>query len=215
MAIERESIGLRTPRSRWPGSFGAVLAFFVVCVCVLYAPGVAPKITQKPSCRPALTLAIKETRGPRLGRLDQGAFPACVAYYTRRARAALLVFFVLVAPKRPSKCCFPCLVSCLLLVSACAQAFALCLLVSAFWCAVCSPSHRRVGEGFLSLSLLLLFCAPRVLSKSLGPGPPKAECSLGVWGRAPGLLNGLVFCAVGGLGGLAAYLAACRPSHGA
>ena len=80
----------------------------------------------------------------------------------------------------------------------------------------CKNQHRRVGEGFpFSLSFAAVLRSSRVEYKSLGPGPPKAECSPGVWGRAPGLLNGLVFCAVGGLGGgLAAYLAACRPSYG-
>ena len=107
-------------------------------------------------------------------------------------------------------CCFLCLVSCLLLVSA----FALCLLVSAFWCVVLSLAPPS-GRGFsFSLSIAAVLRSSRVEYKSLGPGPPKAECSSGVWGRAPGLLNGLVFCAVGGLGGLAAYFAACRPSYG-
>ena len=77
-------------------------------------------------------------------------------------------------------CCFLCLVFCLLLVSA----FALCLLVSAF-CAWCSPSHRRVGEGFLSLSLLLLFCAPRVLSIRVWARARPKQSAVRVFGEGP------------------------------
>ena len=47
----------------------------------------------------------------------------------------------------------------------------------------CSPSHRRVGEGFLSLSLLLLFCAPRVRRiRVWARARPKRRAVRGVWG---------------------------------
>ena len=66
------------------------------------------------------------------------------------------------------------------------------------------------GRGFsFSLSIAAVLRSSRV-EKEPGPGPARAERSLGVWGRAPGLLNGLVFCAVGGFGG-ACCVFSCLP----
>ena len=49
----------------------------------------------------------------------------------------------------------------------------------------CSPSHRRVGEGFLSLSLLLLFCAPRVLSIRVWARARPKQSAVRVFGEGP------------------------------
>ena len=47
----------------------------------------------------------------------------------------------------------------------------------------CSPSHRRVGEGFLSL--LLLFCAPRVLSIRVWARARPKQSAVRVFGVGP------------------------------
>ena len=114
------------------------------------------------------------------GRGGVGAW-CCCCFCSFRFSSACFCLWVL-------PCCFLCLVFCLLLVSD----FALCLLVSAFWCVVLSLAPPS-GRGFsFSPSFAAVLRSSRVGYKGLGPGPPKAECSSGVWGRAPGLLNGFV-----------------------